>query len=97
MGNGSGLSNITVLASTQTLTGANTFTGSVTVSSFTVVSETVNGTIYGSPALFGTWLDKTASYGPQQATNDGFIAAYGTVGATAGSIYIYTDSSSPPT
>ncbi len=42
----------------------------------------------------GAWVDKSSSYGAQQATTDGFVIAYGT---GSGSIYGYTDVNADPT
>lgn len=51
-----------------------------------------------SVAQLGAWVDKTASYGAQQVTTDGFVVAKGS--ATAGSAVIligYTDGNANPT
>lgn len=45
---------------------------------------------------FGAWVDKSASYGAQQAATDGFVICYGTV-AVGGSIAAYTDANANPT
>lgn len=44
---------------------------------------------------FGAWVDKSASYGAQQATTDGFVIAVGQI-ASVEHIYFYTDSSADP-
>jgi hypothetical protein len=46
--------------------------------------------------LFGSWVDKTSSYGAQQAATDGFVVASG-VSISSNGIYGYTDSNSNPT
>lgn len=48
-----------------------------------------------SKALLGTWVDKSAGYGAQQAANDGVVVALG--GGGIGDIYIYTDANANPT
>jgi hypothetical protein len=52
-------------------------------------------------ALFGSWVDKSASYGAQQATTDGFVCGMiiiNSIGANATRIELlgYTDSGSNP-
>lgn len=50
--------------------------------------------------VLGSWVDKSASYGAQQATTDGFITVHCSLtdaGGTNFSVLGYTDSSSNPT
>lgn len=47
-------------------------------------------------ALFGAWVDKSTSYGTQQAITDGFVIAYGTMG-NGNFIKGFTDSNTDPT
>lgn len=46
--------------------------------------------------LFGAWVDKSTSYGAQQAATDGFVIAYGTMG-NGNYIQGFTDSNADPT
>jgi hypothetical protein len=50
-------------------------------------------------ALLGSWVDKSASYGAQQAATDGFLMAFKTTGqfTSGGYVRIKTDASNPPT
>ena len=60
------------------------------------VQITKGGTLNGLPSL-GSWVDKSSSYGAQQATTDGFIVVRLSSGGTDGSAIGYTDSNSNPT
>jgi len=58
----------------------------------------VDDEVAGVPAQvgLGAWVDKSGSYGAQQASTDGFVMAFGN-GYTTRIISIYTDGSNPPT
>ncbi len=58
------------------------------------VSLNDDGTL--NPPL-GTWVDKSASYGAQQATTDGFVVAYLTPSQNYGALTGYTDVNIDPT
>uniref|UniRef100_A0A6H1ZPW8 Putative tail protein n=2 Tax=viral metagenome TaxID=1070528 RepID=A0A6H1ZPW8_9ZZZZ len=64
----------------------------------TPLSEAQGGT--GATSLpttsLGSWVDKSASYGAQQASTDGFVCAYGT-SAQWSSFSGYTDANANPT
>lgn len=45
---------------------------------------------------FGVWVDKSASYGAQQATTDGFVCAYAACATNAGTLVGYTDANADP-
>jgi hypothetical protein len=49
-------------------------------------------------ALLGSWVDKSASYGAQQAATDGFLMAFDSSNFSSGGyVRIKTDASNPPT
>ena len=48
-------------------------------------------------AVLGAWVDKSASYGAQQAATDGFVLGWGYGGSTGGTIEVLTDAASTPT
>jgi hypothetical protein len=60
------------------------------------IDDEIDAHIAAIGGLLGAWVDKSSSYGAQQATTDGFILAFGTADENA-SITGYTDSSNPPT
>ncbi|MCF8374300.1 MAG: hypothetical protein K9H64_21945 [Bacteroidales bacterium] len=47
--------------------------------------------------IFGSWVDKSSSYGIQQAYTDGFVIGFLQPDSPTGQIYGFTDSSSNPT
>lgn len=50
-----------------------------------------------SVAQLGAWVDKSASYGAQQAATDGFVIAASALGSNGENLYGYTDSGANPT
>lgn len=65
------------------------------------VGATASGAWKGLTSIFsgafGAWEDKSASYGAQQATADGFVVGYVTSAMDANLIAVYTDTNSNPT
>ena len=57
------------------------------------VSLNNNGTVKN---LLGSWVDKSASYGAQQAATDGFVVGYFT-GDDGSNVKAYTDINADPT
>ena len=57
-------------------------------------SPTATLQVKGTMKVFGDWVDKSSSYGAQQAATDGFLVVSTNSGAN---LQIYTDSSSNPT
>ena len=47
--------------------------------------------------ILGAWVDKSASYGAQQATTDGFVVCVSDGGGGGGSVTGYTDTNADPT
>jgi hypothetical protein len=92
------------LTGDQTISGVKTFTSfPVTPSSApTADYETANKKyVDDKVSIFGAWVDKSSSYGAQQAATDGFVVAFGVgTGAASnswGTIAVYTDANSNPT
>jgi len=69
----------------------------------TIANNTASGPVFLDSnskipiAQLGSWVDKTSSYGAQQATTDGFIIVLGRASASGTYAYFYTDGSSDPT
>jgi hypothetical protein len=61
------------------------------------VQITNDGSLNVTPTAFGSWVNKSSSYGAQQAATDGFVVVVGIVNAGGESIIGYTDASSNPT
>jgi len=87
--------NACLLSGTQTVAGVKTFSSfSLTPSSAPTTDYQVANKKYvddTKPAL-GIWVDKTASYGAQQAATDGFVCAF-----TAYGVQGFTDGNADPT
>lgn len=97
-GTGSATKNFVDLTNTQTIAGVKTFSSfPVTPSSTPTTNYQVANKIYIDNQLgFGTAVDKSASYGAQQATTNGFVEVSCLLGQAAG-VAGYTDSNTNPT
>ena len=80
----------------STITG--TFSGTTVYASYGTIgtlSGVFTGIVSSSAKTFGAWVDKSADYGAQQATCDGFVLVIGG-GGTNQNISAYTDSAADP-
>ena len=98
-GTGSATQNFVDLTTAQTVTGVKTF------SSFPVTPSSAPASDYqaankkyvdDTKPVFGSWVDKSASYAAQQAATDGFVVVHPTAGSTM-AWYLYTDANADPT
>jgi hypothetical protein len=82
---------------------ANAFTNTTltaTVSGTLILANNISGAFTGiissSAKILGSWVDKSASYGAQQAVSDGFVLVI-SGGGTNQDISAYSDSAADPT
>lgn len=91
--------NSVLLTGDQTVAGNKTFSSSPIVPTPTTdMQASTKKYVDDNKAALGSWVDKSSSYGAQQAATDGFVCAYLTsAGGETVQISGYTDSNSNPT